>query len=163
MATIQHAHDAITSPVGARVNVAAGTYSAGANITKGGNLASATGYFVFRCSALNGCIVNDGGNASFHAAFGITTNYVIVDGFHLNGGNGTAAFTREMGRVRTTIAAGAPRKRRIRTTTSGPSTTSFMAMASQASRSTMESIFITSTTRSTIIHTTAISGRKVQT
>lgn len=66
------------------VNVAPGTYSAGADITRGGTTASSTGYVVYRCETLDGCIVTDPGNQgqnSDHDAFAAEANYIMVDGF----------------------------------------------------------------------------------
>ncbi len=83
--TMQHAHDAITSPAGACVNVAAGTYTGGVGFTnKGGNNAAADGYFVFRCMVMNQCIINSNSNVFEirginRAANGV--HHIIIDGF----------------------------------------------------------------------------------
>ena len=86
-ATLQHAHNAI-SIAGAGswcVNVAPGTYSTGVLFTKGGNLASSTGYLVYRCQTMDACTVTDlgagGSNGTFAWNGTTTANYVIIDGF----------------------------------------------------------------------------------
>jgi hypothetical protein len=86
--TIQHADSAGAGRIaGDCVNVAPGTYAAGVQPTHGGNLASATGYVVYRCQTLDGCkITASGGNAD--PAFNISStgsgpNYLVVDGFEL--------------------------------------------------------------------------------
>ncbi len=81
--TLQHAND--SGPVaGDCINVQPGTYSAGVTVSHGGNLASPTGYVVYRCSTLDACIITDP-TAGF--AFETTTfpmpNYVVIDGFEL--------------------------------------------------------------------------------
>ena len=72
---------------GTVINVAPGTYSVGVDITHGGNAATSTGYVVYRCQTLDGCIVTDPGNQSgpgnAHGAFVFDANYVMVDGFSL--------------------------------------------------------------------------------
>ena len=86
--TVQHADIAGTGRVaGDCVNVAPGTYAAGVQPTHGGNLASSTGYVVYRCQTLDGCIITaSGGNAD--PAFNISStgsgpNYLVLDGFEL--------------------------------------------------------------------------------
>jgi parallel beta-helix repeat protein len=86
--TMQHADSASGGRVaGDCVNVAPGTYSAGVQPTHGGNLASPTGYVVYRCQTLDGCIITaPGGNAA--PAFNVSSsgsgpNYLILDGFEL--------------------------------------------------------------------------------
>ena len=66
----------------------AGTYSHGVLINSGGNLASKTGYVVYRCSTMDACIVTDvsagGQNGSFvwnYSKQPMTGSYVFVDGF----------------------------------------------------------------------------------
>jgi hypothetical protein len=84
-ATLDGANAGLPSPAaGYCVNVAPGTYPNGAELTKGGNLASATGYLVYRCTTMNACTVT----ASDHgfcwgSSCGTTSgpNYVIIDGF----------------------------------------------------------------------------------
>jgi len=86
--TIQHADGAGGGrTAGDCVNVAPGTYAAGVQPTHGGNLASATGYVVYRCQTLDGCkITATGGFAdpafTFNTA-GSGPNYFIIDGFEL--------------------------------------------------------------------------------
>jgi parallel beta-helix repeat protein len=86
--TIQNADTAAGGRVaGDCVNVAAGTYAAGVQPTHGGNLASPTGYVVYRCQTLDGCkITASGGNAG--PAFNISSsgsgpNHLVLDGFEL--------------------------------------------------------------------------------
>jgi hypothetical protein len=86
--TIQHADSAGAGrSAGDCVNIAPGTYAAGIQPTHGGNLASATGYVVYRCQTLDGCkITASGGNAD--PAFNISStgsgpNYLVLDGFEL--------------------------------------------------------------------------------
>lgn len=77
-----------TPTAGTCVNAQIGTYTVGAVITHGGNLASSTGYVVYRCVTLNGCTVTDPGNqdcnspnGGSHSAFFVNANYVMFDGF----------------------------------------------------------------------------------
>jgi parallel beta-helix repeat protein len=88
--TLQHANNAGRS-AGDCVNVAPGTYN-GVQLTKGGNLASSTGYVVYRCTTMDACTVNGtagpNGNAAFFATGTGSANYVIIDGFEIVG-NGT--------------------------------------------------------------------------
>ncbi|HTZ70222.1 MAG TPA: hypothetical protein VMB71_06180 [Acetobacteraceae bacterium] len=97
--TLQHANNALPSggkAAGACVNVAPGTYS-GVELTNGGNLAAATGYVVYRCTALDACTVQ--GNAGIHGAEAFETlpntngtppNYLMFDGFVLDGADSSA-------------------------------------------------------------------------
>ncbi len=92
--TIQHADTAAGGRVaGDCVNVAPGTYAAGVQPTRGGNLASPTGYVVYRCQTLDGCIITaSGGNAA--PAFNVSSsgsgpNYLVLDGFELAAGSKT--------------------------------------------------------------------------
>jgi hypothetical protein len=84
-ATIQHANDMIaSSSPGLCVNVAPGTYTRGAALTKGGNLASRTGYLVYRCTTMNGCTITASDHGFCWGSSCRTTNgpnYVIIDGF----------------------------------------------------------------------------------
>jgi hypothetical protein len=91
-------YDAIigSSSAGDCINVAAGTYALGVTITKGGTAASSSGYVVYRCQTLNGCSVTDQQSQTNNSAFFVGTNYVILDGFSLNGGNGTNSNTTGM-------------------------------------------------------------------
>jgi serralysin len=76
-ATVQHANDAGRA-AGDCVNVQPGTYNNSFwTVTHGGNLASSTGYVVYRCATLNGCIMSDGNGAKV----AVGTNYVVFDGF----------------------------------------------------------------------------------
>ncbi len=80
--TISKANSAAPT-AGTCINVQPGTYAAGATINHGGNLASSTGYVVYRCATLNGCIITDNGSSANNGVFQITTNYVMFDGFVL--------------------------------------------------------------------------------
>jgi hypothetical protein len=90
-ATLQHANDSLPrggAAAGSCINVAPGTYAHGVSITAGGNLASATGYVVYRCTTMDACTVTDvtaGGQGSFafNTTRPMTGNYVIIDGFTL--------------------------------------------------------------------------------
>ena len=84
--TVQNADTAAGGRIaGDCVNVAPGTYSAGVQPMHGGNLASSTGYVVYRCQTLDACIITaSGGNAA--PAFNISStgsgpNYLVLDGF----------------------------------------------------------------------------------
>lgn len=81
--TLAHANST-TPTAGTCINVEPGTYAVGATITAGGNLASSTGYVVYRCTTLDGCTITDPGNqgnTEEHAAIAIEANYIIIDGF----------------------------------------------------------------------------------
>ena len=87
--TLQHANDTIPGGGGAAgycVNVDPGTYPVGVAITHGGNLASSTGYVVYRCLTMDGCNIT-GPSADTYGAFASRgqggDNYVIIDGFNL--------------------------------------------------------------------------------
>ena len=76
---------------GSCINVAPGTYD-GVQITHGGDAATATGYVVYRCEALDGCTVNGNAGVNGSAAFetvqtanGTPPNYIQIDGFKLVG------------------------------------------------------------------------------
>ncbi len=81
--TLQHANDS-GPKAGDCINVQPGTYASGVTLSHGGNLASATGYVVYRCSTLDACKVTDP-----NAAFAIETttfpmpSYFVIDGFEL--------------------------------------------------------------------------------
>jgi parallel beta-helix repeat protein len=85
--TLQHANNALPtngSAAGTCINVEPGTYTAGVNITAGGNYASSTGYVTYRCAALDKCKVKTIGNA-FSLIGAPGPNYVIIDGFDMVG------------------------------------------------------------------------------
>ncbi len=94
-ASLQRANDALPkngSAAGTCINVEPGTYTAGVNITAGGNYASSTGYVTYRCTALDQCIINTTGNAFALRGNGETgakyvppPAYVIIDGFDMVG------------------------------------------------------------------------------
>lgn len=86
---LQHAND-IGRTAGDCVNVAPGTYPSGMVIDSGGNLASATGYVVYRCMTMDACIIADDNAGGYNGAIGWNTikkpmlgSYVIIDGFTL--------------------------------------------------------------------------------
>jgi len=81
--TLAHAQAAAPS-AGWCINVQPGTYSqVGVAITHGGNNAASNGYVVYRCTTLNGCMINL--QSGFGSGFVITSNYVIIDGFVITG------------------------------------------------------------------------------
>lgn len=98
--TLQKATNTITGPA-CFIVAHSTTHYAGVQVINGGNLASATGYAVFRCDTLNGCILdgNSGPNGTSSIGLGYCNNlggytcpantqqpnYVIFDGFVLNG------------------------------------------------------------------------------
>jgi hypothetical protein len=92
--TLQHA-DSMNLGAGSCVNVAPGTYD-GLTVTHGGNLASSTGYVVYRCTTMDACTINGdagpnwNGSVTFDytkvkAGVPNTVNYVQFDGFVLAG------------------------------------------------------------------------------
>ncbi|MGA2348018.1 MAG: fibronectin type III domain-containing protein, partial [Candidatus Sulfotelmatobacter sp.] len=86
--TMQNADTAAGGRVaGDCVNVAPGAYAGGIMPTHGGNLAAPTGYVVYRCQTLDGCIITaSGGNAdpAFNvASTGSGPNFLVLDGFEL--------------------------------------------------------------------------------
>jgi parallel beta-helix repeat protein len=92
-ATIGRYNALAASTGGDCINVAAGTYATGVSITKGGTTALSTGYVVYRCQTLDGCTVTDTGGQTNNSAFSVQANYVMIDGFTINGGAGTGSFT----------------------------------------------------------------------
>jgi parallel beta-helix repeat protein len=93
-ASLQHANDTIaavgpTAGAGVCVNVAPGSYGAGAHITAGGTAATAAGYLVYRCQQLDQCTISgptEGGAAGGQFAWTQPNgpgSYVFVDGFVL--------------------------------------------------------------------------------
>jgi parallel beta-helix repeat protein len=87
--TLQKANDYLAkdgTAAGTCINIAPGKYSAGVHLTAGGNLASSTGYVVWRCQSHIKCAITADGDP-WHPSFGINTangpNYVIIDGFDL--------------------------------------------------------------------------------
>ena len=103
--TLQHANNAGRS-AGDCVNVAPGTYANGLVVTSGGNLASSTGYVVYRCTEMDACIVTDtsagGNNASFvwSGSQPMTGSYVIIDGFTMAASSATIRMRRSATRDR---------------------------------------------------------------
>jgi parallel beta-helix repeat protein len=86
--TIQRADSAAGGRVaGDCVNVAPGTYAAGLAPRHGGNLASPTGYVVYRCQQLDACKITalggQGNPAFFVSSSGNGPNYLVLDGFEL--------------------------------------------------------------------------------
>jgi hypothetical protein len=87
--TIQHADSSARKP-GDCINVAAGTYKANVLIRHGGNAPTPTGYVVYRCATLDKCHVLAPGSG--HLWLILTpANFVVVDGFELDGNGTTAA------------------------------------------------------------------------
>jgi parallel beta-helix repeat protein len=88
-ATIQNA-DTPARAGGDCINVAAGTYEANVLIQHGGSAPTATGYVVYRCAALDAChILAPGGGHLW--GFEKAGNFVVVDGFELDGNNALLA------------------------------------------------------------------------
>ena len=97
--TLQHANDSLPTggaAAGSCINVAPGTYAQGVLINAGGNLASSTGYVVYRCTTMDACIVTDvaagGENGSFTwntSVQPMTGNYVMIDGFTMKAASET--------------------------------------------------------------------------
>jgi hypothetical protein len=87
--TLQHAND-VGRSAGDCVNVAPGTYS-GVSINHGGNLASATGYVVYRCTTMDACTVNANAGINGSSSFYFVNtaqpmaSYVVIDGFNIAG------------------------------------------------------------------------------
>src|SRR6516164_11216929 len=81
--TLAHANAAVPS-AGWCINVQNGSYATGVSVTHGGNLASSTGYVVYRCATLNGCTITDTGSGTNNAAIAVNASYVMVDGFVFN-------------------------------------------------------------------------------
>jgi hypothetical protein len=88
--TLKHA-DAMNVGAGSCINVAPGTYN-GVRLTHGGDAATATGYVVYRCQTLDGCIIKGNGGINGTAAFetvmtkyGTPPNYIQIDGFEMVG------------------------------------------------------------------------------
>jgi hypothetical protein len=84
--TIQKANDVIAAigagaGAGVCVNVAAGTYPDATFMTASGNQASSTGFLVFRCSTLGGCIQTVNNSAWAWLCSNCTSKFVIIDGF----------------------------------------------------------------------------------
>jgi len=82
--TLAHANSTIPK-AGTCINVEPGTYAAGVEVTHGGNLASSTGYVVYRCTTLDGCTITDpglqGNTYGGNSAVFVAANYVMFDGF----------------------------------------------------------------------------------
>jgi parallel beta-helix repeat protein len=84
-ATIQHA-DTSARTGGDCINVAPGTYQQSVLIHHGGIAPTSTGYVVYRCQTMNAChILAPGGGHLW--GFANAGNFVVVDGFELDGNN----------------------------------------------------------------------------
>jgi len=87
-ATLGHAtSQALAS--GTCVNIATGTYSiSGVTLSHGGTTSSPTGYVVYRCQALSGCVFREN-TSNVNSFFDIqpTGNYLIFDALELDGNN----------------------------------------------------------------------------
>lgn len=90
--TLQHANDSLPpggAAAGSCVNVAPGSYPGGVALSTGGAKATAKGYVVYRCSALDACTIAAAGWAT--GAFDATGTdegdphpaYLILDGFRI--------------------------------------------------------------------------------
>ena len=84
--TIQHA-DSASRTGGDCINVAAGTYQATVNIQNGGTSAANNGYVVYRCQSMNACKVLSPTITYSLWNFQYGGNFVVVDGFELDGNN----------------------------------------------------------------------------
>jgi parallel beta-helix repeat protein len=86
--TIQHA-DTSSRLGGDCVNVAAGTYKAKVLVQHGGSEPTPTGYVVYRCQVLAAChvLASEGGRLW---GFRNDGNFVVVDGFELDGNDALA-------------------------------------------------------------------------
>jgi parallel beta-helix repeat protein len=84
--TLQQANNSLPTSgraAGSCINVAPGTYAGAVSVTTGGNLASSTGYVVYRCTSMDACTITYPGKV-FCAGLncsGVYPNYLIVDGF----------------------------------------------------------------------------------
>jgi hypothetical protein len=93
--TLQHANNALPTggkAAGSCINVAPGTYSGAVSLTAGGNLASSTGYVVYRCTTMDACTITYPGKV-FCAGLncsGVYPNYLIVDGFTFSASSETS-------------------------------------------------------------------------
>jgi len=93
--TLQHANNSMPqggAAAGTCINVVnSSTPYNGVSMTAGGNLAASTGYLVYRCTTMMGCTVSAtagiDGNAAFYAAGTGSANYVMIDGFRIEGNN----------------------------------------------------------------------------
>src|SRR5262249_44480863 len=84
-ATIQHA-DTASRTGGDCINVAPGTYQQKVLIQHGGIAPASTGYVVYRCQTMDAChILAPGGGHLW--GFKNNGNFVVVDGFELDGNN----------------------------------------------------------------------------
>jgi parallel beta-helix repeat protein len=84
-ATIQKA-DTLSRTGGDCINVAPGTYQQNVLIQHGGNAPTSTGYVVYRCQTMDAChILAPGGGHLW--GFKNGGNFVVVDGFELDGNN----------------------------------------------------------------------------
>jgi hypothetical protein len=86
--TLNHADATIPNPApGYCITVANGTYN-GISPMHGGNLASSTGYVVYKCATLGGCTLNGSEGNGDSVEFACNhANYVMFDGFILVGSN----------------------------------------------------------------------------
>jgi parallel beta-helix repeat protein len=84
-ATIQKA-DTSARTGGDCINVAPGTYQANVLIQHGGNAPTSTGYVVYRCQTMDACHILAPGGGSLWG-FAKAGNFVVVDGFELDGNN----------------------------------------------------------------------------
>jgi hypothetical protein len=85
--TLQHANNALPKggkAAGNCINVEPGTYIAGVDLTAGGNYAGSNGYVVYRCMALDQCVINTVSHA-FAIIGAPGANYIIIDGFDMVG------------------------------------------------------------------------------
>lgn len=86
--TIQHA-DSGSRTGGDCINVASGTYNADILIQNGGTGPTSTGYVAYRCQTLDACHVLAPGGGHLWG-FEQPANFIVVDGFEVDGNNLTA-------------------------------------------------------------------------
>jgi parallel beta-helix repeat protein len=87
--TIQNA-DTSSRQAGDCINVAPGTYGANVVIQHGGDAPVPNGYVVYRCETLDGCHILAPGRGHLWG-FKNGGNFVVVDGFELDGNNALQA------------------------------------------------------------------------
>jgi hypothetical protein len=85
-----NAADTVARTGGDCINVAPGTYlTSGILLQHGGSTAAANGYVVYRCQTLDGCHVLYNGSNGGHLWQFQGSNYVVVDGFEIDGNDQT--------------------------------------------------------------------------
>src|SRR6516165_8482816 len=89
--TIQNA-DTASRTGGDCINVVPGTYQQAVGIVHGGNAPTSTGYVVYRCQTMNAChVLAPSTSTNILWGFAYNGNFVVVDGFELDGNNALLA------------------------------------------------------------------------